>query len=153
MADTLVSHVIEVKAALKSQLAAAAEVIRGKMESHAKQHISTNVYDRPESWYRRTGLLRNSITTKVTENEDGSVDIAVGTDVEYAPYVELGTGIYAGKDSKAKSIPWHFMGSDGKWHTTSGVRARPFLRPAVESHTEEYKNALKRALNTTAEDG
>lgn len=37
-----------------------------------------------------TGRLRSSITNTLTTDGDGVVGI-VGTDVEYAPYVEMGT--------------------------------------------------------------
>ena len=39
-----------------------------------------------------TGNLRNSISHKVDPDEPAAY---VGTDTEYAPYVEFGTGIYA----------------------------------------------------------
>ena len=77
----VVSHVADVKAALKNQLASAAEIIRGMMESNAKKHISEEVYDTPPSWYARTGLLRNSITTEVTEDK-GDTCVVVGTNVD-----------------------------------------------------------------------
>ena len=40
------------------------------------------------------GLLRNSITHYIEDNPDELVGV-VGTNVEYAPYVEFGTGIYS----------------------------------------------------------
>ena len=140
----LVSHVIEVKAALKSQLATAATIIGGKLESNAKTEISSSVYNTPASWYTRTGRLRNSITHK-TEDESHGVDIIVGTNVEYAPYVELGTGILAEKGDGRKT-PWTYLGSDGKFHTTTGMSPRPYLRPAVEDHADEYKRVVEQCL-------
>lgn len=38
-----------------------------------------------------TGRLRNSITFNVDESESS---VSIGTNVEYGPYVELGTGKY-----------------------------------------------------------
>lgn len=61
-----------------------------------------------------TGRLRNSITHTVNG------DIAyIGTNVEYAPYVELGT---------------------------SRTRAQPFLKPAVADHASEYKRVIENRL-------
>ena len=40
------------------------------------------------------GLLRNSITHYIEDNPNELVGV-VGTNVEYAPYVEFGTGIYS----------------------------------------------------------
>ena len=140
----VISHVAEVKAALREQIARAAEVCRGTMESHAKQEITKGVYDTPETWYRRTGLLRNSITAQVAE-DDGDTCVVVGTNVEYAPYVELGTGVYA-SDGGGRSTPWAYIGSDGQRHVTVGMRPRPYLRPAVEDNAEEYKRIISTEL-------
>lgn len=62
-----------------------------------------------------TGNLRNSITHVV----DGDDAVYIGTNVEYAPYVELGT---------------------------SKMQAQPFLRPAATEHGEEYRQVLKGEL-------
>ena len=141
----VISHVAEVKAALREQLAHAAEICRGTMESHAKLNITHGVYDTPETWYRRTGLLRNSITAQVAE-DDGDTCVVVGTNVEYAPYVELGTGVYA-SDGGGRSTPWAYIGSDGKRHVTSGMVPRPYLRPAVEDNAQEYMRIIRQELS------
>lgn len=65
-----------------------------------------------------TGRLRNSITYAVETNEKA---VYIGTNVEYAPHVELGT-------SKSKAIP--------------------FLKPAATQHTAEYERILKAALDS-----
>jgi HK97 gp10 family phage protein len=51
-----------------------------------------------------TGRLRSSIVSKVTQSTGSAEAIEVGTNVEYAPYVEFGT---------------------------RHMRAQPFLRPAL----------------------
>lgn len=63
-----------------------------------------------------TGNLRNSITHAVASSEDA---VYVGTNVEYAPYVETGTRRTA---------------------------AQPFLRPAATEHGSTYREILKRNL-------
>ena len=63
-----------------------------------------------------TGVLVNSITHQVSPQEQA---VYVGTNVEYAPYVELGT---------------------------VRMKARPFLRPAAENHKAEYKAILENEL-------
>ena len=63
-----------------------------------------------------TGILRNSITHQV----DGDA-VYIGTNVEYAPYVELGT---------------------------SRQKAQPFLRPAASEHGAQYRQVLKKALGS-----
>lgn len=63
-----------------------------------------------------TGNLRGSITYEVDAGDDA---VYIGTDVEYAPHVELGT---------------------------SRQKAQPFLRPAASEHGAQYRQVLKKAL-------
>ena len=63
-----------------------------------------------------TGNLRNSITHTVDEEEPAAY---IGTNVEYAPYVCLGT-----------------------IHTN----AQPFLKPAVNDYKDEYRKILENSL-------
>ena len=98
------SHVPETLTELQQKKARCLEIIGGKAETHAKKECPV-----------RTGNLRNSIThQQVDENTE-----AIGTNVYYGPYVELGT-----RSSKA----------------------HPFLRPAAENHTEEYREVIDREL-------
>lgn len=111
----------------------AAEIIGGMAESYAKQEITRVVYDTPESPnYTRTGHLRNSITYKVRD-EGSSVVVTVGSAMEYAPYVELGTGRNYEKS--------------GGHGTFEGMKPRPYLRPAIENHKEQYKAVLKAEMS------
>lgn len=57
------------------------------------------------------GTLKNSISHTTTKE-----DAIIGTNVEYAPYVELGT---------------------------SKMKAQPYLRPAIEEHIDEYKSIIE----------
>ena len=124
---------------VSSKLDAAAEEIREAMESHAKLYITVGVYQSPEGKYIRTGNLRNNITAEVKKEKDKTT-IVVGTPVEYAPWVELGTGIFA---DGGRKTPWRYQDEEGNWHTTSGMPPRPYLRPAVENHTSEYRQILQ----------
>lgn len=135
------SHLADIQKATEEQLARAAEIIGGMAESYAKKNISEVVYASPEGWYVRTGNLRNSLT-HTTENNGHTV--VVGSAVSYATYVELGTGVYA--DDGGRQTPWSYKGSDGNWHTTSGMPARPYLRPAFEDHMQDYREVLEAEL-------
>lgn len=88
-----------------------------------------------------TGELRRSITSKV---EDG-VGI-VFTPLEYAPYVEYGTGLFA-EEGGRQDVPWHYKDDEGEWHSTSGQHPQPFLRPALNENREQILRILKEALN------
>ena len=65
-----------------------------------------------------TGRLRNSIGYEVKSSENA---VIVKTNVEYAPYVELGT---------------------------SRQKPQPYLRPAVSNHIDEYRAIVKRNLES-----
>ena len=117
---TLTSNKDEILEALGDQLGQAMIAIGMAAESNAKQEITKAVYDTPESksGYVRTGRLRNSISYGVDTDEPA---VYIGSNVEYAPYVELGT---------------------------SKMRARPYLKPAVENYAGEYKDLLEQAMKS-----
>ena len=59
-----------------------------------------------------TGNLRNSISHRVDPDEPAAY---VGTDTEYAPYVEFGTGVYA-EGGGGRPTPWVYQDDEGNWH-------------------------------------
>ncbi len=61
-----------------------------------------------------TGRLRNSISHTHDKNT-----AYVGTNVEYAPYVEMGT---------------------------TNTKAQPYLKPAIANHIQEYKSIVEQEL-------
>lgn len=91
--------------ALPEQIEQALIAIGLTAESYAKKDCPVD-----------TGRLRNSITNAV---ETGEQSVYIGSNVEYAAFVELGT---------------------------SRMKARPYLRPAVTQHTAEYKSLAEQAL-------
>lgn len=93
----------EVLNALDDQVAVALETIGLRAERHAKAYCPVD-----------TGRLRNSISH--ASDQDSAY---IGTNVEYAPYVELGTH---------KQKP------------------KPYLAPAVQKHIDEYKEIVKTAM-------
>jgi len=92
-----------------------------------------------------TGALIRSIESKVETNTDEIVG-TVFTPLEYAPYVEFGTGKFAKKGGR-KDIPWRYQDDKGDWHTTNGQEPQPFLRPALHDNRERIKTILKGGLN------
>lgn len=87
-----------------------------------------------------TGRLRNSISHQVDDSENA---VYIGTNVSYAPYVELATGIYA---DGGRPTPWVYQDDAGNWHWTRGNPAQPFLAPAVKNHAQTYSNIIKDEL-------
>ena len=86
------------------QAYAALEAVGMQAERHAKEKCPV-----------RTGRLRNSITHTVRGQH-----AYIGTDVEYAPHVELGT---------------------------SRQKKKPYLKPAAQNYSEEYKAIFARYFN------
>ena len=82
------------------------------------------------------GTLRNSITYVV--NDDS---VYIGTNIDYAPYVELGTGIYA-TDGKGRKSPWSYQDRNGKWHRTKGMKPHHMIRDAAAKHSNEYQQII-----------
>lgn len=92
------NHIGDVLSELELKEAKALEIIGLKAEKYAKALCPVD-----------TGNLRNSITHQVDLSVKG---VFVGTNVEYGPYVELGT------------VKTH---------------AKPFIKPAIEDHVAEYR--------------
>lgn len=94
---------------------------------------------------RDTGDLARSITSKV-ETSGGEVEGTVFTPLYYAPYVEYGTGLFAEDGDGRKDVPWNYQDDEGNWHSTSGQKPQPFMRPALDENREEILRILKGAL-------
>ena len=93
----------EVKSAMEKAIARGLEEIGLTAEAYAKLKCPVD-----------TGRLRNSISHDVRDKE-----VYIGTNVEYAPYVEMGT---------------------------SRTRAQSFLKPAATEHSDEYKKIIETEL-------
>jgi HK97 gp10 family phage protein len=91
-----------------------------------------------------TGELRRSITSKVEKDADGVKGI-IYTPLEYAPYVEYGTGLFA-ENGGRMDVPWNYQDDKGEWHSTSGQHPQPFMRPALNENREKIKRIIKEAL-------
>lgn len=86
---------------------------------------------------KNNGELRRSITSKV----EGTTGI-VFTTLEYAPYVEFGTGLFA-ENGGRMDVPWNYKDDEGEWHSTSGQKPQPFMRPALDENRERIKQIIK----------
>lgn len=84
--------------------------------------------------------LRNSISHKVDPDEPACY---IGSDVEYAVYQEMGTGQYV---SGGRPSPWVYQDDKGNWHWTKGNPAKPFLKPAVADHAQQYRQIIENEL-------
>lgn len=121
----------EISAEIKAALLRGLERIGLVAEGYAKKLCPVD-----------TGNLRNSITHVVDEQEPAAI---IGTDNEYAAYVELGTGIYA-EGGGGRPTPWVYQDAKGNWHYTRGNKAQPFLKPAAADHAIQYRKILEDEL-------
>lgn len=114
------------------------ETIGEKAERYAKKLCPVGTPESTGIAGYRGGTLRNSITHRV-ENGD---TMALGSNVEYAPYVELGTGPHF-----VPPPEWEkFTTERGKGLGTAYVKPRPYIRPAIEDHRDEYTRIAEREL-------
>ena len=90
------------------------------------------------------GELRRSITSRI-ENDSGELQCVVYTALEYEPYVEFGTGLFAESGGRT-DVPWNYQDDKGEWHSTSGMHPHPYMRPALNENREEIKRILKEGL-------
>ena len=140
----------EVMRAFKNQLQIALEAVGTQAESHAKQVISDFVVyggvKLPKNYHEEdnsrvdTGRLRNSVAHTVVKE-----DVYIGTNLEYAPYHELGTGIYASQPG-GRQTPWIYVDWHGVGHKTQGLYPIHFLKKAASEHSEEYKAIIEKIL-------
>ena len=127
----------EVEAALEEAINRGLRAVGLQVENYARMDAPID-----------TGALRNSITSAVGGEDAPKEDepyVIIGSNLEYAPYVELGTGIHA-MGGNGRRTPWSYRDDLGKWHRTSGQVAQPYLRPAVNDHIQEYENIIKSEL-------
>lgn len=87
------------------------------------------------------GELRRSITSKV----EGLSGI-VYTPLEYAPYVEYGTGLFA-ENGGRQDVPWNYKDDEGNWHSTSGMKPQPFMRPALDENKQAILRVIKESIS------
>lgn len=81
-----------------------------------------------------SGRLRNSIESEVKVTDKGVVG-KVSTNVEYAPYVEFGTG-QRGEDSPAPPKSDEDLNYRQDW---AGMDAQPFLYPAIKQNENSIR--------------
>lgn len=89
------------------------------------------------------GFLRASITHEVELSTRELVG-RIGSNLEYAPYVHNGTGIYA-VDGNGRKTPWKFVVRAGKYkggHVTVGQRPHQFLMYAQLFNKDKILKAL-----------
>lgn len=111
---------------IKLKKARALEIIGGTGERHVKDKLEQN-------HSVKTGLLVGSIA----HEPRGDSTVAIGTNVKYGPYVELGHN----------QQPGRYVPAIGKRLKASHVAAKPYLRPGIEEHTDEFERIVQTEMS------
>lgn len=131
------NHTDEVLKALNETAPKILEMIGIKAEKYAKALCPVGTVESTGKKGYRGGTLRNSITHSIDDDT-----LSVGSNVEYAPYVELGTG-----PNFTPPPEWESFDVPTSKGTGHGyVRPRPYLRPAIGDHLDEYKDIIENEL-------
>lgn len=88
------------------------------------------------------GNIKSGTYTGHVPKKKGEYKIYVGTNVEYAPYVEMGHRQNVGQ----------FVPKLGKRLVTPNVEPKPYIKPAFVDHMDEYEEILKNTLQEAFND-
>lgn len=101
---------------------------------------------------KRTGRLQESIAYQVDPDDSPGPSVTVGTNLEYAPYVEFGTGAHSEVDNKPNSRFVYTDPETGETRISKGQTPQHFIKPALFDHIPEYKEIMQDALSGESDD-
>ncbi len=88
------------------------------------------------------GSLRQSITSTVAK-VGGRLAAVIGTNIEYALYVEKGTGIYAA-GGKGRKTRWRYYDpKTDRYYWTRGMKPQPILETAAPTAAPHIVQIVK----------
>ena len=90
------------------------------------------------------GDLRRSIQSRVEKDGKDIVGV-IFTPLEYAPYVEYGTGLFAETGGRT-DVPWVYCDDKGDFYSTSGMKPQPYMRPALNENREKILEIIKEGM-------
>lgn len=107
----------------------------------AKVRLQTGLQKQPK--HTRTGRLISSIMRK-KQHERDQFEGVVGTDVEYAPYIEFGTGDMVEIPEGSESVAAQYR---GKGIRKVNIKAVSFLNYAAVKNSKKFIERLTANLN------
>lgn len=137
----------------------AAREIGGKVQNYARQSVEKSKGPMSNPWPHDIIMaLRDSIAIQV-EGSDGNPVLSVGSNMQIAPYIELGTGKeyspppewekYQGDDRHSVGgleYWFYFDELEGAIKIGKPVPSQPYLRPAFLDHIDEYKDIVEKNM-------
>ena len=94
-----------------------------------------------------SGELRDKIDHNVKNTANGPT-ATIGSPLDYAMYVEYGTGEKA-ENGAGRKGGWSYQTPDGEWHHTNGMDPQPFLRPAFRQNKTKVQDIIGKEFKTT----
>jgi HK97 gp10 family phage protein len=107
----------------------------------AKMRLKEGLQQNPK--HTRTGILWNSIMRKKQYEKD-QFEAVVGTNVNYAPYIEFGTGDLVEIPEGAESVAAQYK---GKGIRKVNIKAVSFLNFAAVKNRKKFIESLTKNLN------
>lgn len=108
----------------------------GSSYKNAAKKARTYKADKPDE----NGEQKKGTYNHVVPKSKNDLRVYVGTNVYYAPYVEMGHRQNVGQ----------FVAKLGKRLVAPFVQAKPYLRPAFTEHMQEYKEIIEAYLDRAA---
>ena len=137
MAKITNDHTKEIISAKDAAVKRALDQIGIAVEKYAKALCPVGTVESTGKKGYVGGTLRNSITHQTDENS-----VTIGSNVEYAPFVELGTGPHFKAPPEWEKVKPYEKKGGGHGY----VHPRPYLRPAIEDHLDEFKKIIEDEL-------
>lgn len=138
------SDMIEVEITQSPDFEAKTDALRKAVEKAVKAHAHLMRDYAAGIAPVRTGRLKDSITSR-TESEGSEISAIVGTNLEYAPYVEYGTG-RGGDAFGGATYDGHTDESISYTEDWEGMLAQPYLRPALYDLEGTFRDSIERAV-------
>lgn len=93
------------------------------------------------------GFLRDSIDYQI-KKEGARVVGIIGSPLQYAIYVEFGTGEFA-ENSAGRKGGWVYQDPSGEWYFTWGQEPNPFMRDAFRDNKQQIAEILGEEFKVT----
>lgn len=125
------------------------------MRNHAvmKLRIPSGLVPKPAV---DTGNLRNSVESKDSEfvirKTSTIVEFGIQTGVEYAPFIEYGTGPLGDPEvAHTDRTRWFYRDAHGQAHMARSQPARPFMRPALYENRMLIRDIIEETITEVFE--
>lgn len=95
----------------------------------------------------QSGELRDKLDHNITKQGNQMIG-KMGSPLDYAPYVEFGTGEHA-ENGAGRKGGWSYQDEEGNWHYTKGQKPQPYLRPAFRENKKNVQDILGKEYGAT----